>query len=284
LKQVTAKVIKNEQILKELERRQDIDRPRPRDIAGSWIIWLKCPAIARQANPGQFVMVRCGEECTLPRPFSIHQVNNSNIALFFAVWEDGKGTGWLSQRHVGNTVELFGPLGNGFSIYPTSRKLLLVAGGIGIAPLYFLAEQARGHGYSVKLLRGASGESKPSGKPNPPQHYPKELLTRGIEVETITSSQDGQTGMVLELLRPKVIDWADQVFACGPTSMCRSIAAQNQLLKGKPVQISLEVRMGCGLGVCYGCTLKTKRGLKQVCKDGPVFDLEDILWGELKDF
>ena len=281
MKQVAAKVIRNEQILKELERRQDLDRPRRRDIAGSWHIWLECPAIARQAKPGQFVMVRCGKECTLPRPFSIHQVNNNSIALFFAVWEDGKGTGWLSQRHAGDTVELFGPLGNSFSIYPTSRKLLLVAGGIGIAPLYFLAEQARDQGYSVKLLRGASGESKPSGKPNPPQHYPEEFLPRGIEIETITSSHDGQTGMVVDLLRPEVVDWADQVFACGPISMYRSIAAQNRLLKGKPAQISLEVRMGCGRGICYACTLKTKRGLKQVCKDGPVFDLEDILWDEL---
>ena len=283
MKQVAAKVIKNEQILKELERRQDIDRPRPRDIAGSWLIWLRCPEISREARPGQFIMVRCGEELILPRPFSIHQVNDDGMALFYAVWEDGKGTGWLSQRKAGDKVEIFGPLGNSFSIYPTSQKLLLVAGGIGISPLYFLAEQARDNGYSVKLLRGASGESKPSGEENPSQHYPEELLPRGIEIETITSSRDGQTGMVLELLRPKVIDWADQVFTCGPMPMYRDMAVQKPKLKleGKPVQISLEVRMGCGLGVCYGCTVKTRNGLKQVCKDGPIFDLEDILWDEL---
>ena len=70
---------------------------------------------------------------------------------------------------------------------------------------------------------------------------------------------------------------ADQIFACGPTSMYQSIAAKDNL-KGKRVQISLEVRMGCGLGACYGCTIKTKRGLQQVCQDGPVFELDDILW------
>jgi dihydroorotate dehydrogenase electron transfer subunit len=88
--------------------------------------------------------------------------------------------------------------------------------------------------------------------------------------------------MVTELL-PDFVTQADQVFICGPMPMYRDMASQKQKLKleGKPTQISLEVRMGCGLGVCYGCTVKTKKGLKQVCKDGPVFELDDILWDEL---
>ena len=222
-------------------------------------------------------------ECILPRPFSIHQVDDKGgMAIFFAVWENGRGTSWLSQRHVGDTVELFGPLGNGYSIHPDSQNLLLVAGGVGIAPLCFLAEQAVNLGCKVKLLRGASGAFKPSGEPNPGQHYPKELLPPGIELETITTSYDGKTGVVLELLRPEVVDGADQIFACGPTPMYHDMANKyQQFLKGKSVQVSLEVRMGCGLGVCYGCTVKTKNGLKQVCNDGPVFDLGDILWDEL---
>jgi dihydroorotate dehydrogenase electron transfer subunit len=229
-------------------------------------------------------MVDCGEGCTLPRPFGIHQVNNEgDMALFFAVWEGGRGTDWLSRRHKDDMAEMFGPLGNGFSIHPAAKNLLLVAGGTGIAPLCFLAQEARNQGYSVTLLRGASGEFKPSGAPNPPQHYPEELLPRGIEVRTITSSPDGKEGMVTELLTPDVVDWADQVFACGPTEMYRDMARKKQGLglEGKPVQVSLEVRMGCGLGVCYACTVRTKNGLKQVCRDGPVFDLDDILWGEL---
>ena len=288
MKQVSAKVINNEQILKELERRRDLQRPRPRDILGSWTIWLRCPEIAQEAQPGQFVMVCCGKECTLPRPFSIHQVNDEgDIALFFAVWEDGKGTKWLSQRHKGDTVELFGPLGNGFSIHPASHNLLLVAGGIGVAPLHFLASQALNHGYLVKMLLGASGESKPSGEPNPSQLYPKHLLPSKLDprdIKTITSSSNGKTGMVTDLL-PDFGDWADQVFACGPIPMYRDMVRKKQELKleGKPVQASLEIRMGCGLGVCYACTVKTKNGLKQVCRDGPVFDLEDILWDELTD-
>ncbi len=287
MKQVSAKVIDIRQILLELQRpqAQTFKRLEVRNILGSWIIWLSCSEIASGARPGQFVMVRCGEH-VLPRPFSIHQVNDEgDMALFFAVWEDGKGTGWLSQRQKGDIVELFGPLGNGFSIHPASNKLLLVAGGVGIAPLYFLAQQAHKKGLSVTLLIGASGEYKPSGTPNPPQHYPKELLPRGIEAKTITSSPDGREGMVIDLLTPEIIDGADQIFACGPIPMYRTMAArQQQLLKAKPAQVSLEVRMGCGRGVCYGCTLKTKKGLKRVCQDGPVFDLDDILWDELSRF
>ncbi len=281
MKQAAANVIKNERILLELER------PGARSILGSWIIWLRCPEIAREAKPGQFVMVSCGDECTLPRPFSIHQVDDTDIALFFAVWEDGKGTAWLSQRQAGDNIDLFGPLGNGFKVHPASNKLLLVAGGVGIAPLYFLAEQALEQEYSVRMLLGASGAFKPSEKPNPSQLYPKELLPPGMKLKTITTSPDGKKDLVIDLLSKYVdgtdqtyIDWADQVFACGPLPMYKKMA-QMQELKDRPVQVSLEVGMACGLGVCYGCSIKTKAGLKQVCKDGPVFNLEDIIWDEL---
>ncbi|MEJ2046817.1 MAG: hypothetical protein P8X92_01735 [Dehalococcoidia bacterium] len=163
---------------------------------------------------------------------------------------------------------------------PKARNLLLVAGGIGIAPLLFLTDQALKNRHTVKLLRGASGAFKPSGKPNPPQHYPEELLPQGIDLETISTSPDGKTGMVLDLITPEVINWADQVFACGPTAMYREMANMRQL-KDKPVQVSLEARMGCGRGVCYSCTVRTKKGLKQVCRDGPVFTLDEIIWDEL---
>jgi dihydroorotate dehydrogenase electron transfer subunit len=228
-------------------------------------------------------MIGCGEKCVLPRPFSVHRVNDDSIALYFSVWRDGKGTKWLSQRHKDDSLVIFGPLGNGFSTLPKAQNLLLVAGGIGLAPLLFFADQVLEDGHSAKLLRGASGAFKPSGKPNPTQHYPRDLLPHEIEIETITTSPDGRQGMVLDLITPEVIKWADQVFACGPTAMYRDMAGRKEELglNGKPVQISLEARMGCGLGVCYACTVRTRRGLKQVCKDGPVFELDDIIWDEL---
>ena len=141
---------------------------------------------------------------------------------------------------------------------------------MGIAPLYFLAQDARKKGLAVTLLYGTAIE-------NP---YPK--ASHGIKL--IKATEDGSVGyhgLVTDLL-PDFADWADQVFACGPLPMYRDMAARRQqLLKSKPVQVSLEVVMGCGRGVCYGCTIKTKKGLKEVCQDGPVFDLDNVLWDEL---
>lgn len=267
MKQVVARVVSNEKIVSELER------SGARNVLGSHLMWLNCPEIARDAKPGQFVMVHCGEGCILPRPFSIHQVKGNELALFFAVWEDGKGTGWLSRRHKGDAVELLGPMGNGFSIQTGSRNLLLVAGGIGIAPLYFLAQEALKRDCSVTLLYGTRTEHR----------YPEDRLPHGVRVLAVTEDgKVGRKGMVSDLLTD-FTTWADQVFACGPMPMYRDMALKRQELKlaGKPVQVSLEVVMGCGRGICYGCTVKTKDGLKMVCEDGPVFDLADIIWDEL---
>lgn len=246
-------------------------RSHARAISGGWIVWLKCPEIAREAKPGQFVMVRCGEECVLPRPFSIHQVKDDNVAIFYAVLEDGKGTGWLSKRRADDKIEIFGPSGNGFSIHQNAKNLLLVAGGIGIAPLYFLAEDAARRGRSVTLLYGTADRNR----------YPR--LPSGIKLaETTDDGSVGKKGKATDLLS-EFIDWADQIFACGPTGMYKAIDSfSKQFPKLKTVQLSLEVVMGCGRGVCYGCTIKTRNGLKTVCEDGPVFELDDILWHELK--
>jgi len=213
-------------------------------------------------------MVNCGADCILPRPFSIHQVNDDSIAIFFSVLADGKGTNWLSQRNTGDKVELFGTLGNGFSIEPESHNLLLIAGGIGIAPLYFLAQEALKREHSVILLYGTANRNR--------YHVPP-------QIETIAATEDGSVGhrgMITDLL-PEYVDWADQIFACGPLAMYRDMAGKYPRLKHKPVQVSLEMMMGCGVGACYGCTVKTRNGLKQVCKDGPIFSLQDILWNEL---
>lgn len=249
-----------------------LKRPHGRSILFSQTIRLRCPEIAREARPGQFVMVDCGPDCVLPRPFSVHRViAKEDLALYFAVLEDGKGTEWLSLREVGDSVKIFGPLGNGFDIRPASHNLLLVAGGMGIAPLRFLAEETLKTGYSVALLYGAV-------KKNPSINN---LVPSGVK--PVLATEDGTVGhhgLVTDLL-PEYVDRADQIFACGPLAMYRDMAAKYPQLKKKSVQISLEVVMGCGRGVCYGCTVKTKKGLKKVCQDGPVFDLDDILWEEL---
>ncbi len=255
MKQVLAPIISNNEVTPETH-----------------LIWLESPQVASEAKPGQFVMVRCGENAEYPlrRPLSIHQLSNNKLSFLFTVV--GKGTYWLSQRQAGDNIDLLGPLGNGYSIHPASHHLLLVAGGIGIAPLGFLAQKALNQGCSVTLLLGA---------PTATQLYPRHFLPD--EAEIIIATDDGTTGkkgMITNLL-PNFTGYADQIFACGPIAMYQTMSLNKQRLKGKSVQISLEVRMGCGRGVCYGCTVRTKSGLKQVCKDGPIFDLDDILWNEL---
>ena len=236
------------------------------------LIWLEAPQIAPQAQPGQFVMVRCGKdvECQLRRPLSIHQREGDKIALLFSVV--GRGTQWLSQLQAGEKLDLLGPLGNGFTIHPGSQNLLLLAGGIGIAPLYFLGHEAQKKGYQVTLLIGVQTAAQ----------LPNYLLS--IPVVYVTASEDGSTGMqgMITDYLSDYINPMDQVFACGPLPMYKNMARMPEL-RNKPVQLSLEVRMGCGVGVCYGCTVKTRGGLRQVCKDGPIFDLDNILWEELAD-
>jgi len=241
-------------------------------MPGCHLMCVEAPDIVAIAKPGQFVTVSCGQELTLRRPLSIHQVANlGQLHLLFGIV--GKGTSWLSDHHEGETLDLLGPLGSGFSIEQASRNLLLVAGGIGIAPLTFLAQQALSEGKSVTLLLGArTGAGL----------YPQRLLPGGIE--TVIATEDGSTGtkgMITDIL-PDFVDWADQIYACGPLAMYQRMAIKNQQRHvRKPVQISLEVRMGCGLGACYGCSIRTRRGMKQVCLDGPVFNLDEIIWQEV---
>jgi len=279
LKQVIAGVVSNTEIM-----------------SGVNLMWLEAPDIAAAAQPGQFISVRC-EDFVLRRPFSIHQVNSNRIAVLFKVV--GGGTLWLSRRQPSDKLDVLGPLGNGFSIPPfiargevarQSRNLLLLAGGIGIAPLVFLAQHAFSQ-HSITLIHGASTAE---------ELYPLSWLRKPIRFMPVTEDgSKGRKGMVTDVL-PDFLDWADHVYACAPLDMYKTMAdlavapsrskgerkgegeKRGEESKLRKCQISLEVRMGCGIGACYGCTINTNRGLKKVCRDGPVFELDDILWEDVR--
>jgi len=208
----------------------------------------------------------------LRRPLSVHRVaiDNGRVAFLFAVV--GRGTEWLAQRREGDSLDLFGPLGNGFEIHPSSRNLLLVAGGIGIAPLVALAEQAAASGRSATLIIGDRTSSR---------IYPDHLLPPGIK--PVIATEDGSLGAkgVATDLLPQSIPGADQVFACGPLAMYCRMAEMSSQLGGKPVQVLLEAVLGCGVGACLSCTIETKHGQKLVCKDGPVFELSEVDWRQV---
>jgi dihydroorotate dehydrogenase electron transfer subunit len=242
-------------------------------MPGYHLIYLNAPYIAAKAQPGQFVTLNCGKDLILRRPFSIHQVEDSEqISVLFAIV--GSGTEWLSKRKPGEKLDLLGPLGNGFSIRPESKKLLLAAGGMGIAPLAFLARKALKSQKLVKLLVGASTRDC---------LYPLRLLPDGVETFVITEDgSQGDKGKLTDIL-PKYADWADQVYACGPLAMYQSMAEQiKKWWSGKIIQVSLEVTMGCGIGACFGCSIKTKEGMKRVCLDGPVFNLDEVILEEVR--
>ena len=281
-------------------------------MPGIHLMWIEAPDIAIMAQPGQFITVRCGD-FTLRRPFSVHQVGSNNViaseakqsqvAILFKV--TGKGTVWLSQRQPGEKIDILGPLGKGFTIAPKSKRLLLVAGGIGIAPLIFLMQQALSQ-HQITLIHGASTAAQlyPSPMPKIGSSSPGKKrsnlspLPKGVQFIPVTEDGGaGRKGKATDVL-PDYLDWADQVYACGPAGMYKAMVLtlnpsplkgeekgegdKRSHLKLKKCQVSLEVRMGCGFGACYGCTINTKTGLRHVCRDGPVFELDDIIWQEVK--
>jgi dihydroorotate dehydrogenase electron transfer subunit len=239
-------------------------------MPGVFLIWVEAPEIAAGSRPGQFVTIRCGEGFVplLRRPLSIHRIAGDKLALLFAVV--GKGTEWLSKCRAGDFLDLLGPLGNGFQIRKGSEKLLLVAGGIGVAPLIALADEAIANGLSVKLLAGAASAY---------QLYPQAIGSADV-IRVTEDGSVGEKGMVTDLL-PSLAPWADQIFACGPIPMYRAMAQMHAYLGSKSVQVVLEQVMGCGVGACLGCAVATGRGTKMVCSDGPVFELREILWEEV---
>ena len=236
----------------------------------TFFMGFRSDPMANESRPGQFVMmqVRSGIDPLLRRPFSILGVNGDVLLILYQVV--GRGTAILSEKKPGDFLRVLGPLGKGFAPPGEAVQPILVAGGMGIAPLTYLAQEAVGQGKAVRLLYGTPAAERC-------------LVPDGAgEIAATEDGSVGHCGLVTDLI-PQHADWADQAFACGPPAMCRDMARRREELglAGKAAQVSLEMRMGCGRGVCYSCTVKTKAGLKQVCKDGPVLDMDDVIWEDL---
>jgi len=252
----------------------------------TYITWFAGPEILHGATPGQFVMLRCvepallggspldastlPEEPLLPRAMSIHRVRLGPDGQEWSILYDvvGRGTRWLASRQPGDLVFCWGPLGHGYGVRKTSRQLLLVGGGIGVAPLVWLADEAVADTQSVTMVLGGRTAD---------QIFPAALLPREVEVVVYTEDGSaGRKGLATEGFT-EYLEWCDQAFACGPNAMFAAMAGvlRPQRLR-RPVQVLLEERMGCGTGICYGCAVETRKGLRLVCKDGPKFELREI--------
>ena len=241
-------------------------------------ITLLAPTLVAQAKPGQFVTVKTGPsfDPLLRRPFSIHQVHDDGtLQIIFKVL--GKGTQALAGLKKGQLVNLVGPLGNHFQI---GEAMCLIGGGLGIAPLLFLARTilAQELPPMLKIILGAKNREELSAL---------ETGFHELGIETNLATDDGSLGhhgLVSELI-PIVLKGGKtwQVSCCGPYPMMRSVAAICRQYEW-PCQVSLETMMACGISACLGCTVEasstnTKGGqYLHVCQDGPVFNYGDIKW------
>jgi len=214
----------------------------------------------------------------LPRPFSIHRliVKNdefSGIEILYKVV--GKGTKKLSETEKGNNLDLFGPLGKGFTIFDEHECINLVAGGIGVAPMLFLALKLKEKGKDMSRCRMFLG-----GRSKDDIICRDEFLTAGMPVHITTD--DGSAGDSCLVTHPFEIEvqkhLPDIVYACGPAGMLKCVAGIAEKYNIF-CQISVETMMDCGMGVCLGCAIEQKdksKGYKHVCVDGPVFDSRTI--------
>ncbi|SHJ34746.1 dihydroorotate oxidase B, electron transfer subunit [Desulfatibacillum alkenivorans DSM 16219] len=236
--------------------------------------------IACASAPGQFVMVSPGDSIQplLRRPFCVHDVKEGAdgkwiLSILFVVI--GEGTRILSRKAPGETVQVLGPLGKGFSLNTDTEECLLVAGGIGAAPMVFLARYLAQEfsPVSCKVLLGARTAN--------------DVLCRdvfeqiGLEVQAATEDGGlGAKGLVTALLDKALEgDSARQIFTCGPMPMLKAVAAMARE-HNTPCQVSVEAAMACGMGACLGCALPKKEGQVKhlhACMDGPVLDA-GLLW------
>lgn len=241
---------------------------------GIYRLTLDAPGIATAAKPGQFVMASCGSglDPLLRRPFSIHQVNqDGQLQILFKVV--GRGTQLLARSRRGEWLSLVGPLGRGFSLQ-TDGPVCLVGGGIGIAPLLFLASRLR------ELSRGDRAPLALLGARSVQELRPlvQEFTALGCEVLTATDDGSlGHHGTVVDLL-PARLGHVVRLATCGPFAMMAAVAALCRD-SNTPCQVSLETHMACGLGACLGCTVRGADGAYlHVCKHGPVMSAEEIAW------
>ena len=241
------------------------------------LITISAPvSIAREAKGGHFVSILCREPGTfdpmLRRPFSVMRANRESGELSVLVRPYGRGSGWLDAQKIGTEIDVLGLLGNTYTVNPTTTNLLMVAGGVGAAPLVMLAEEAVANGRNVTYLMGAANEDA---------LLPSSQLPEAVEYVVATEDGSrGYQGFVTDLV-PNYARWADQVFSCGPEPMFRALrnAISPHRIGGKPpVQVSMERTMACGVGACLGCVVETKRGMTTSCIEGPVYDMDMVQW------
>lgn len=242
------------------------------------------------AQPGQFFHLRCSDTVfpLLRRPISLFDYDETSGLLHLLYRVDGEGTQWLSRRVPGDKVDVLGPLGQGFPEPPAPSLCTLIGGGIGIPPLYYLAKRLAAGGHRLRIVLGFASARF--------SFYVEAFRRLG---ELMVTTEDGSLG-----IRGRVTDglaqWADTspatgtlevYYACGPLPMLKAVKAhyrewasrqrQNGFRPSVRGYLSLEERMGCGIGACLACVVPAAgasdgRNYRKICVDGPVFEADEI--------
>ncbi len=245
------------------------------------LMGLACRPHYQTARPGQFITIRLPHETAplLRRPFSIHRLiqNDTEVSGIEILYKIvGSFTEKLSRVAMDADVDLLGPLGRGFSIDPTQNKILLIAGGIGVAPLVFLTDRLADSGADLSESAVCIG-----GRTADDILCRTDFMLHGMNVSITT--EDGGMGEQGLVLQPAahIIKTAhpDIIYACGPMPMLKAVIALARLHR-IPCEVSIETMMACGLAACLGCAVKTSDsgdGYRHACKDGPVFDAGKLI-------
>ena len=208
--------------------------------------------------PGQFVEIAVPGRY-LRRPISVSDVEGDRLTIIYKTV--GHGTAAMAQMQAGETLDILTCLGNGYDLSKTQDDVLLIGGGVGVPPLIYLAKRLREQGGNVHVVIGFNTQSEVFAE--------REFAAMGCTVEVCTMDGSyGRRGVVTDVIATP----APYYFACGPLPMLRAIAEKI----GTNGQMSMEERMGCGVGICVGCSIETKNGVKRVCKEGPVFNANEV--------
>ncbi|WKB34900.1 dihydroorotate dehydrogenase electron transfer subunit [Terrilactibacillus sp. S3-3] len=231
---------------------------------------------AAVCQPGQFVHLRVertpGPAPLLRRPISICSVDTAKSELTMLYRAGGVGTKQLTSFQAGETIDVLGPLGNGFPVeaVPVGGRAVLIGGGIGVPPLYGLSRALLKKGVQVIHILGFRSKKD--------VFYRENFETLGRAIVMTEDGSAGEAGLVTDALR-KMNNY-DVAYACGPMPMLKAVASETAAA-GKPLYLSLEQRMGCGIGACLACVCHTvdkndEKGYRRVCADGPVFKAGEV--------
>jgi dihydroorotate dehydrogenase electron transfer subunit len=243
----------------------------------TWQLRLQCPKIASAAKPGQFVMASVGSSDEIPSPIlkralAVYSADRQFFSLLVRI--AGDGTRKICQLAAGNNLNLVGPLGNGFDLERANGKYsIITAGGSGIASVYLLARNLKERGDDVCLVYGGRTAEDLAGLND----------FQALKIPIYTATEDGSSGFkglvtgALEQVLSGLKDEFLNMYTCGPNAMMQAvwgIASDRSI----PCQISVEIKMACGFGVCLGCAVKTTNGNRLACTHGPVFEGSEFIW------